>query len=457
MPLFPVGRSGLAAVVLLAAAVHFTYFACSEDYFFPDSATYMDPAKTLSEGDGFGADEETPETMRTPGYPLLLAAFDRITPSPVPVIVTQHLLAVLLTAALYLLALRESGRRRVALLASILLALDTLTVHYANKVLSENLFTAVLFAVVLLALHLTRRPSMAGFILEGFLTGVLVLIRPLAVAYFAVLALFFFFIPVIPGTEAVIPGTDRLRPRRAIAAIVSFSLAAVVIPAGWALRNERETGVFTIASIAGTNLLLYRAAGALAIRDPGDFARNLARHQTELEKEVRARIRREGREDPDELPHAVLAQWYSRAATPVILAHPAASALLVARGVAVNLFYTDWDALALVSRLPPALIRWSVRVLTAALFPAAMAGLFILARENRALAMLIVLTCGYFLVISAGAEAEARFRAPIVPFYALAAAWGLDRAAGCVRDLFRRGIRGSSDDLPPHRSAPIIF
>ena len=421
-------RAGLIAVVLLTAATHFTYLAYSSDYYFPDSATYTAPAKTLSEGDGFGADDETPETMRTPGYPLLLAAFDRVTPSPLPVVFSQHLLACLLTAALYLLALRETGSRRVALLASIIVALDTLTIHYANKVLTENLFTIVLFGIVLLALRLARRPSMAGFVAVGLLSGALVLIRPVAIAYVGVLALFFAF--TATATDA---------PARAsiIKAIAAFVAAALLMPIGWALRNQRESGVFTIASIAGTNMLLYRAAGVLAITDAGDFRKNLKHRQAELERQVRGAIREKEGVDPNELPHAVLAQWYSRAARPLILAHPGAYALLAARGVAVNLFYTDWDALALVSRLPPALIRWVIRALTLALFPAAISGLIVLGRGNRNLATLIVLTCAYFLVISAGGESEARFRAPIVPLYALAAAAGFDTAIGRNRRLVR--------------------
>jgi 4-amino-4-deoxy-L-arabinose transferase-like glycosyltransferase len=416
--LSPTDRAGLIAVVLLSAATHFAYLACSSNYYFPDSATYMSSAKTLSEGYGFGENAETPETMRTPGYPLLLAAFDLMTPNPFPVVLTQHLLACLLTAALYLLALRETGSRRIAVVASIILALDTLTIHYANKVLTENLFTIVLFGVVLLALRLSRMPSASGFVLLGLLSGALVMIRPVAIAYAAVLALF--FAVAAPATHA--PGRASM-----IKAIAAFLAAALLIPIGWGLRNQRETGVFTIASIAGTNMLLYRAAGVLAIADAGDFTNNLKRRQAQLEGPVRSAIRKSEGVEPDELPHAVLARWYSRAASPVILAHPGAYVLLAARGVACNLFETEWAALAVVSRLPPALIEWVMRALTLSLFPVAISGLIILGKRNRNLATLIALTCAYYLVVSAGGESEARFRVPIVPFYALAAAAGFDR------------------------------
>jgi 4-amino-4-deoxy-L-arabinose transferase-like glycosyltransferase len=425
VPLSRNDRAALFAVVFLTAATHFTYFVCSSDYYYPDSATYMAPAATLSEQGVFGEDAETPETMRTPGYPLVLAAFDRFTSSPVPVIVVQHVLACLVDAALYLLALRESGRRRIALLASIILALDVLTIHYANKVLTETLFTVVLIGVVALSLRLARRPSIAGFVGLGLLTGVLVMVRPVAIAYCGVLALFF----------TIVAAADSRHRASILRTVATFVIAALVIPTGWALRNRRETGVFTVASIAGTNLLLYRAAGVLAIADGGDFTTSLARRQKELESALGAAIRKEDGVEPDELPHAVLAERYSRAARPLILTHPGRYALLAGRGLLHNILETDWDALAVVSRLPTPLIQWGMRALTASLFPAAVFGLIVLANRSRNLAILIALTCAYFLVISAGGESEARFRLPIVPLYALAAAAGIDRVLGRVRVL----------------------
>ena len=40
----------------------------------------------------------------------------------------------------------------------------------------------------------------------------------------------------------------------------------------------------------------------------------------------------------------------------------------------------------------------------------------------------VLLTIGYFVLISAGGEAEARFRVPIVPLLAIAAAAGVQSA-----------------------------
>ena len=100
-----------------------------------------------------------------------------------PVIVFQHLLNVALAVAIYLFVMRRLGDRFVAIGAAILFAIDTPTLHYANKILTETLFTALLFVVFALVVYARKLP------LAGLLTGVLVLIRPVAIAYFVVVAL----------------------------------------------------------------------------------------------------------------------------------------------------------------------------------------------------------------------------------------------------------------------------
>src|SRR3954452_1352276 len=200
-----------AIVALIAAVTNFTYFAlASNDYFFPDSFTYLAPARNLIRGLGFVNANGLIETLRTPGYPLLLAGFGlRI----VPVIVFQHLLNVALAVAIYRFTMRRLGDRFVAIAAAILFAIDTPTLHYANKILTETLFTALLFVVFALVVYARKLP------LAGVLTGVLVLIRPVAIAYFVVVALCLLL---------------RRIPLRTIAL---YTALALVLPIGWGVRN----------------------------------------------------------------------------------------------------------------------------------------------------------------------------------------------------------------------------
>jgi len=388
-----VRRLDLAIVIAVAAAANFVYFVCSNgDYFYPDSFTYLAPAKMLLAGYGFVLKPGVPEVLRTPVYPLLLAAFGT---HVVPVIVLQHVINVALAVAIYLFALRQG--RFVAVAAAILFALDPPTLHYANKLLTETLFTALLFVAFLLA---GRAP-----LLNGLLAGILVITRPVAIAYFVVAAFFY--------------------GRRRATAI--FVAAALVVPLAWATRNRIVAGNFTISVIGANNLLIHRAAGALAILDEGNFEQNLATEQRELLEDAHDLIEQEQHvAAAEDLPEAVRAPYYSALARRVILEHPFAFALLTMRGLLVNAFDSDWDAIWIVSRLDGRTIQIALGALAAIVFALAVAGIVVLWRRDRALALLLAGTAGYFLLISAGGEAEARFRVPVVPQIAIAAACGLD-------------------------------
>jgi hypothetical protein len=377
----------LIAFVALAANFAYLYFS-NGDFFFPDSFTYMTPARNLRHGLGFATAPGVPETMRTPGYPLFLLPF---LSSMTAVVAVQHLLNAALAAAIYFFARRRLSRF-AAIVAALVFALDVPTIHYANKVLSETLFTVLLFALFVLAAR--GKPS-------GLLSGVLVLVRPVAILYFAVL----------------------LRRRR----IIAFSIAALVLPLLWAARNAYRTGVFTVSSIAGVNWLEYRAAGALAMEDQGeDFQADLQRHQKELEADAEDEIDDRLHVAAEDLPHAVMAREYGRIGRRVALEHPVALAELTVRGLLIDLLDSDWEALEVVSPLHPSLLELTFNALQAALLVLAAVGILALWRSDRELALLLLVTIAYFVVMAAGAESEARFRVPVIPQLAIAAAAGAD-------------------------------
>src|SRR5262245_704459 len=126
-------RFDLMLIVAITLATNFIYMTASNgDYTFPDSATYLNPARHLLAGEGFVSEREVPETIRTPVYPLLLLPFLAVTSSLAPILIVQHILNALLAAAIYLFVRRRWDNRFAALAAALLFALDTPTIHYAN-------------------------------------------------------------------------------------------------------------------------------------------------------------------------------------------------------------------------------------------------------------------------------------------------------------------------------------
>ncbi|HEX3582757.1 MAG TPA: hypothetical protein VH087_13400 [Thermoanaerobaculia bacterium] len=397
----------LAFLAALTLLTNFVYFAYSNgDYFFPDSRTYIEPAQSMLAGRGFVRAGGIIETFRTPGYPLFLMLFRSVT----TVVVVQHLMNVALAMAIYLFA-RQRFSRGVAIAAAVLFALDTPTILYANKVLTETLFTAVLFALIWLVLgesHAAKRRVRGvpvAMTVAGLLAGALVLIRPAAILYFAVVAIVF------------------VRRRR----IAIFVIASLLLPLGWAARNKARTGVFAISDVAGINMLLHRAAPSLAIFDDYAFDDALKDRQNELSADADTEIERTLHiASAGDLNPAQHAKWFGRIGRRIALQHPFGLAVVLIRGVFVNLFDSDAEATTMLSSVPESLLQIALDVWTHAIALLALAGIWLIRKRDRTLSLFFALTVAYFVVISAGSEAEARFRVPIVPVIAISAAIGAD-------------------------------
>ncbi|HEX9163210.1 MAG TPA: hypothetical protein VF980_16005 [Thermoanaerobaculia bacterium] len=408
-------RAAIAFVFLIVLATHVAYQYLSQgDYFFPDSFTYLAPTLGMLHGLGFASDPDDPETLRTPGYPVFLMPFLAMKAKPGAIVFVQHLLYALLAVAVYLLARRYGAARFASVTGALVLALDTITIHYSNKILTETLSAILIFAVVVLLMY--RRTTL-WLVAIGLLCGALVLVRPVAIAWFGVLALWLVWM--------------RARP----IAVIAFIVASIALPVAWASRNAARTGVFTISSIGAINMLSYRAAAALAIEDGGDFRTQLTKRQKQLDAIVAGQVKAgEGVESVDEISSADLSRYHGPLARSILLHHPWGAALMTMRGFVVNMIDTDWDALAEVvddDLIPEEATEIAVHAWTWMLWIAAIFGLVQLWRRNSAAAALVAATIFYFIFMAAGGEAEARFRAPIVPLMAVAAAFViLSRADG---------------------------
>ena len=95
-----------------------------------------------------------------------------------------------------------------------------------------------------------------------------------------------------------------------------------MLPAFWIARNARETGVATLSSLAGINLLHFRAAGTLAIRDPGGIDANLIRRRDELEQMACSELESRYQRPCASISWAERSGEYTDTAWPILLAIP---------------------------------------------------------------------------------------------------------------------------------------
>lgn len=411
------GRWRSAILLIAVAAIpRAGFFLHSQSFFELSTPHYLELGSNLAGGLGFVSGGQ-PEILRTPGYPLFLACFERASLGPRFAVAAQHLLVVMMALALLLALWRRD--RAVALAASMIAALDPASVYWANLVVSETLFSAaVLAAILLLRRHLDvsrADPPVEGSgragMMAGMLVGLAVMIRPVA-TYWA-----------IPLAVVVC-----VRSRRA-APVVWFLVAALIVPSAWVLRNRVETGEVTLSSIDGINLLFWRGAGALAMESSGFTFNPLAdgeqRYRDRLYRYEQPRLNRIADARWGSLSDAQRAGEFRRMGAQILRQHPRGAVASAANGALNLLFDAPLDLASVYASPLRELLLATMFLFTSALLLLSFVGLRSLFAAEPWFAWLLTVSVLYFVVVSAGPEADSRFRTPIAPLQAVAAGAGI--------------------------------
>jgi 4-amino-4-deoxy-L-arabinose transferase-like glycosyltransferase len=460
------GRSGkrerlLLAVILLAAlalraGVFLAVFA--EDptrILTADSLSYDDSARALVGAGRFAvaADlPDVPQTVRTPGYPAFIAGVYAIFGEKHrPVILAQVLFSVATIGLTYLIGYRFWSSA-AATIAILILALDYTTFLYSQLLLTETLFT---FALVLTVWVGTRflpaeRRRLGYALCLGFGLALQALIRP--ISYYLVFVILLGFL--LTGMVA------RWKRKELALVILLILLPWLLLVGGWQVRNWLATGSWEFSHIRGVNLLYYRGADIVARRD--GVSLQAARRSIE-----------EALGDREGMSEAELSELYAREGLELIKRYPllfvqgqlqGGVKMMLVPGEGGVLEYLGMSveedgALGDLLRLPVAdyIHKWLVGN-SAEFMVFILAGLYLLSlygfaaggvwhslirdRSHRSEHLLVLGIVLYFLVVSAGPEAYARFRVPTMPFLALYAGRGVTRLAD------RLGPRRAGADRP---------
>ena len=398
----------------IAVALHMVLAVWVPPRFEIDSAFYTVQAESLVDRGASLDAVGKPETRYPPGYPLFLAAFLASGLGYAGAILTQHVLWVVIVAATVWLVLRAGAATTAAISAGLITALDLPGVQSSISILSETLAAAMVIAAASVTWLAMRAPSVAAAIrwsiLAGILGGVTALVRPIAVAL------------GLPLAVALTIGADR-RWRWRAAAVLLATFA--VVPAVWTIRNVRETGVATFSSLGGINLLHYRAAGTLAIRDPGGIDANLVRRRDELEQRACRALEAEHQRPCESLSWAERSTTYAETAWPIILGDPIATGRQAARAAAMTLLGSGASLLSEVTGISEPSARIVCLFYTVPLALLALAGIPYWWRRNGPFTWLVLLVIGYLIGMALGAEAYSRFRVPVIALYAILCGGGV--------------------------------
>lgn len=428
--IIPNWKSILWITLVLGFLTHSAYLALDHEHYGVDTPTYLIPADNLLHGQGFVNALHQPELRRTPGYPLLLAIFQFAPLKVEDLIFIQHLLCVLLIVGVAAFALRSTGSSLVALTAASVLILDLATLRIANLLLTE-ITSTVLIALTAWILYRAMTNLGLGVLastVAGLLGGCAALVRPVSILYFVPLSLCLF-----------------LALRRRAARIALFFVASfLLLPLLWSTRNFIEGNYFGMSTIGAEDLLYYRAAGALAIQQPGNYLTNVLKTRNTLLAQTCTDLEKLYQRDCSQVTESQNASYSTHKGMSLILRNPLSYLRSTLLSLAYIVFGGGAEALSRIIHVSPITAEHIVLLTTVPEACLALAGCWYWYRRDRPLCYLLVLTVAYFLVISAGAEAYSRFRVPVMPMYALLIGGGAAATLEWIQKI--RASRAASVD-----------
>ncbi len=401
--------------------------------YFADTPSYTGPAISLKNHGAYATLKEgklVPELNRTPGYPLFLVPFLN-TDGSLRHRAVQWIQAILnaLSAGLVYGAAFFYWRKdaRTALLSGIAMAVDFVNVIHCAYILTDILFV---FFVCLSLYGIARRQ----FLLAGAATAASAFVRPVSL-YLAVLL-----------AALLIVFAGRLRPRVTSKQLAGFMLVMLLPLAGWYARNQSISGQWTFSTVQDSNLFLIRTA-LVEMRDKG------------VPFEQAAQIVQKAYEQsPDpKTPSSwaaryLLTHWsvYAQVMFHDFLKLFAGNSIKVATWMfmkdprydpahqTILSTQTAWEqAKELIQRQP-------VTLLFLFLYMTFLGVVYLLAilgmhrswmAEGWRLTLLIAAPVVYFTAVTLGADAQARYRLPIMPALFLFAGGGYKMAPLKERDL----------------------
>jgi 4-amino-4-deoxy-L-arabinose transferase-like glycosyltransferase len=214
----------------------------------PDTTSYLEPGRNLLLHGRFVADG-VPDLLRTPGYPLFLAATS-LAGLPAAAL-ANVILSVFIVFLVWKLGRAVFDDGRIALGAAWICAFEPIAVVNSAVLISETLFLALfLLSMERLAAFLRGR-SLRVLAAAGLLLAAATFVRPVTYYLPVALALGLFL------ALARVPGLRWKAPAVLLISVLSW-LAA------WQFRNWVETGYAGFSSVSDVNLYFFIAPDVAA-------------------------------------------------------------------------------------------------------------------------------------------------------------------------------------------------
>jgi 4-amino-4-deoxy-L-arabinose transferase-like glycosyltransferase len=269
------GNRYLRNVLIIALAVRMLFivavliFPVNLDYGAYDSEEYIALAKELASSGRFfrtgihptGVSRvDVPEIVRTPGYPLFLIPGVILGNIEVITVLFQIILSCLTVLLVYRIAANLFIRRDVAFIASLLVALDPMSIFYSVYIRTETLFTFIIAAFIYSLVRYLENFSLQRLLMAALIFLASIFVRPISY-YFPILFVIVFMI-FHPG---------NIKRKIFILHAVAFLVVSMAPTMFWENRNKLTTGYAGFSAIQDVNIYFFNAAGLSSIKENVPF------------------------------------------------------------------------------------------------------------------------------------------------------------------------------------------
>jgi 4-amino-4-deoxy-L-arabinose transferase-like glycosyltransferase len=226
-----------------------------EAFLRPDSIGYLALAKSTLE-EGTFAQDGIAEINRTPGYPAMLMVGMALGSTVLVTVLLQAALGCLSVWLVYRLVRQLFSSTSAALWASVLLAIDPISILYASRILTEISFTSLVLLSLLLLVVGKERHGLVWYGLGGVVVAAVAYVRPTG-----------YFLPFLWGgvilAGSLMPRCSCIRGRMVKGAFCMLAVS-LLLTGVWQLRNLRQANYAGFSSISSLNIYFYKAAALQA-------------------------------------------------------------------------------------------------------------------------------------------------------------------------------------------------
>jgi 4-amino-4-deoxy-L-arabinose transferase-like glycosyltransferase len=437
------------AALLIRGWVFVTVGKDERKFYTYDSSEYVILAQNLIQYGAFSQDTSpplTPDTVRTPIYPLFIGAGLMLYGENFSIVILLQILLGSLSAVFtYFLAQKLELPAFAGLIAAWIVSLDPVSILLNNRLLTETLFAFLLISGAW-SLAIFRRDNDTRILaIAAFLISLSALTRPIAQ---------FLPIALLPLIIAMLK--DR-SPRVVVVNSFVFLCICGALMFSWGYRNYRLSGQFSLSTISDINLIYYRARAVLA--EAENISQDEAKEKLITEIETIAREKNLSRPEISALERKRALQIFSQyPVETVVMLVKGAGRLLIDPGYTIICTMLDttsvnyecfpgestmldagildkvmgkFTAMNFAQRF--ALI-WGGVLIGAIYLGLVFGAMHLISKKDWFALSLLLILIAYFVLLSAGGEANYRFRAPIQPYLAILAGIGYEA-------IFRRILK----------------